>query len=1244
LPDAAEGDYGIDHRKGQMTKGPGPGNLIRLSNAQTTLQSNHSGDKRSWHSHGNPLPLIVAIFVLATSSVFAQSAPSATGRKPHHEQLVLPGVVVEKVEKGSAAEEAGLRKGDVILSWSRGQDGGPVESPFDVEVLSLHQKYFGDVLVSGIRGSDPQSFSLGLKESTGLSVIPRFSISMLHTYRSCERLRDSLPLNSTICFKKAANWAQEHGDVVAFAWLAMRAADVSGQSRPWQSADRIYEQIIKRSDSLGAVVMTRVLLDRYLLLTKHQQFSRATENLYRALEASKQFGENNILSVIALTNLVRSLWFENDLVRAEQCARRALSQSESMSPGSAAVAMSAYYLGSVLLARSQLAAAEKYFRKASELGEKRKSIYRSFALSELGTLEWRRGDLTESDEDLAKAIQIMIKEAPTSDRIALTYDWLSNVARDRGNLKEAEHYLLEALAFLRKNHQKEMKGAFLNDLAFIALLRGEVVNSEQLFRRALVLQRQYEPGSTDFANTLMGLGMTLATQGKFTTAESYLNKSLAIQHRLAPGSKEIARIFNIFGDIAKQRGELEKAESLYQDAFISFKKSSPESVFMVQTLSRLAKVTALRGALPEAENLYLQALTMIEKLAPESTQAAEVLESLADLKREQGQIDAAVGYYERALKSLEGQTTMLGGSSDVVAGFRAQHQEFYRRYAELLAQAGQTEAAFAVVERSRARTLLETLARGEVDVSKGADPALLKKEKSLQADLRGKSERRIHLLAEKNTDDQLKDIEKQISDLTSEYQGVESQIRASSPAYAALTQPQPLTAKEIQTQLLDQDTLLLEYSLGEDRSHVFAVTPDSLQAFELPRRVDIEKQARLVYQLLTDRNHPVKGESEAQRDKRWVESAKAYDAASAELTRIVLAPVAAQMKSKRLVIVADGALNYVPFAALPEPAALAGTAPQPLTVNHEIVSLPSASVLGVLRQQYKDRKPAPNAVAVLADPVFEKNDPRVSASLPHDSSSVARASQIAKEPIEKQIAAKAGTKKRAAGKSKSSDDIDALLSVPLSASLLTRSASDLGFDRNGKLSLPRLRYTREEADAIYAVTPAAKGLEATDFRANRSTATSPDLANYRIIHFATHGLLNSQHPELSGLVFSLVDKNGNAQDGFLTLQDIYNLNLPADLVVLSACETGLGKEISGEGLIGLTRGFMYAGASRVVASLWNVSDVATAQLMAEFYRSMEKDGLPPAAALRVAQIKMLQQKRWASPYYWAAFQLQGEWK
>jgi len=167
---------------------------------------------------------------------------------------------------------------------------------------------------------------------------------------------------------------------------------------------------------------------------------------------------------------------------------------------------------------------------------------------------------------------------------------------------------------------------------------------------------------------------------------------------------------------------------------------------------------------------------------------------------------------------------------------------------------------------------------------------------------------------------------------------------------------------------------------------------------------------------------------------------------------------------------------------------------------------------------------------------------------------------------------------------------------------------------------------------------------ALDFEASRTVATSPALAKYRIVHFATHGILNNKHPELSGLVLSLVNKEGRAQDGFLKLQDIYNLKLPVDLVVLSGCQTGLGEQVDGEGLISLTRGFMYAGATRVVASLWNVSDMATASLMAEFYSAMEKDGMRPAAALRAAQIKMWKEKQWSSPYYWAAFQIQGEWQ
>ena len=309
----------------------------------------------------------------------------------------------------------------------------------------------------------------------------------------------------------------------------------------------------------------------------------------------------------------------------------------------------------------------------------------------------------------------------------------------------------------------------------------------------------------------------------------------------------------------------------------------------------------------------------------------------------------------------------------------------------------------------------------------------------------------------------------------------------------------------------------------------------------------------------------------------------------------MLGPVAAELKDKRLLIVSDGVLQFIPFAGLPDPVA---TDSRPLVIDHEVVITPSASVVALLRQETANRKPAPQALAVFADPVFSNDDPRVSiAQLAHS------------KPAEKDSAAD-----------------------------VSRSMTE-----SGLTSLRRLRFSRQEADEIARLANDAK-LEAVDFEANRKLATSAELSQYRVVHFATHGLINNQHPELSGIVLSLVDEKGQPQNGFLRLYDLYNLKLSADLVVLSACQTALGKEIKGEGLVGLTRGFMYAGAPRVVASLWQIDDRASAEFMKRFYQGMLVQKLRPAAALRAAQISMQKDKRWNAPHYWAAFTLQGEWR
>jgi CHAT domain-containing protein len=333
----------------------------------------------------------------------------------------------------------------------------------------------------------------------------------------------------------------------------------------------------------------------------------------------------------------------------------------------------------------------------------------------------------------------------------------------------------------------------------------------------------------------------------------------------------------------------------------------------------------------------------------------------------------------------------------------------------------------------------------------------------------------------------------------------------------------------------------------------------------------------------------------------------------------LLGPVASQLGRKRLAIVVDGALQYIPFAALPAPSPVndegrnSGAEPQPLLVEHEIVSLPSASILATLRRETAGRKPAEKSLAVLADPVFADDDTRV---------------------------------RRNVGKAEAKENTGSAGSYETNICFMqmTRSGRETGVI-GVETGFGRLLSTRREAAAILALVPERERMQALDFEASRATALRPELGEYRIVHFATHGMLNNIHPELSGIVLSLVDEAGRQQDGFLRLQDVYNLKLPAELVVLSACQTGLGKEVKGEGLIGLTRGFMYAGTPRIVASLWKVDDRATSELMKRFYQGMlGPEALSPAGALRQAQLSIWKQKQWREPYYWAAFVLQGEWK
>ena len=375
----------------------------------------------------------------------------------------------------------------------------------------------------------------------------------------------------------------------------------------------------------------------------------------------------------------------------------------------------------------------------------------------------------------------------------------------------------------------------------------------------------------------------------------------------------------------------------------------------------------------------------------------------------------------------------------------------------------------------------------------------------------------------------------------------------------------PLTPEEIQRDVLDRDTALVEYSLSEERSFVWVATTSSITSRTLPKRSEIEAAARRLHELLGARE-----ERKRQHD---------IDLAVASLSKMILPALPRNVT--RLLIVADGALHFVPFTILGNT--------RPLIADYEIVNAPSASVIALTRRIESTRSTS-SSIAVVADPVFRADDPRVR------------------------------------HRGNANVDVDVM-----------RAATE-----SGLTTLNRLPWTRTEANTIVRLARGAT-LEALDFDASRATVTNDSFARFGVIHFATHALVNTKSPERSGIVLSLVDRDGKAIDGFLRASDIYRLHLGARLVVLSACRTALGAELRGEGLVGLVRGFMYAGAPRVIASYWSVRDSATADLMSRFYADTAR-GVVPSRALRNAELAIAKQHDWHSPQTWAAFALYGDWR
>ena len=709
----------------------------------------------------------------------------------------------------------------------------------------------------------------------------------------------------------------------------------------------------------------------------------------------------------------------------------------------------------------------------------------------------------------------------------------------------------------------------------------------------------------------LGLGRLAYADNDLENAQKHFSNALEASGSSLAGVAKLGQVRRFraaartsLGDVALRMGKFKDASKFYNDA----KKGAQDD-------KRLDLMWPAQRGL--GRSLWLQ--TAQEKDAKKALTLRE--SALANYRESLTTIETL---REGSLRADESRTTFLASIKDVFDEASAANaaMALVANTAAGSPLSGKAleyaSEAFRINEQSRARSLLDLLSETDAAITEGIPAELLKRK---QENLDRQQDIADILTGVNVSTEELKkkpsELDEELEKLQTEFEEIENQIRTASPRYASLTANKPLTLAEVQQNVLDDQTVLFEYALQTDDSYLFVASKSAVNLFKLPPRSNVDKLAMdLRAQLIPSKlQRRLVGIDVAEANRGLGIAATApedvapFIAASNALYKVILEPAAGMIGEKRLMVVADGALNYVPFEVLLKTADSGDFSSLGYLIKtNEVIYAPSASVVGAIKQQRT--KNDSRAMLIIADPVFNSNDARAQ---------------------KKTAAAASDAEVRGLGIQSAVTDVGGSAPAP--------NAQMEG------LPLMRLNGTRTEADQIAKLAKTSGGQADVwlDLDANEDNLDARDISKYRVIHVATHGLLNAERPQFTGVVLSLV--GNKTHDGFVRTDEVFNLRLGSPLVMLSACETGLGKEKRGEGVMGLTRAFMYAGAPTVGVSLWSVADKSTADLMTDFYRRLfsSTQGTTSSGALRGAQLAMISGKKYSAPFFWAPFVLVGDW-
>jgi CHAT domain-containing protein len=883
---------------------------------------------------------------------------------------------------------------------------------------------------------------------------------------------------------------------------------------------------------------------------------------------------------------------QGDLHRAAAAYREALPRLASVGePGTLAAAE--WRLGQALVEtgepRQGAAALERAVVRFRSLHD---GVGEARAGNALGDA-WRNlGETTKAFAGYNRSLELY-RQAGNVSGTAMTLNNIGLVLETTGDLGGAIDRYESALAVWRRLGARSAEAATLQNLGSLYALIGHDAEALDLLERASgLLAGDRDQGKR--IRALVALGWAQYLAGQPERALGRYREALDLAQR-AGGRLDEEGIWDRRGSALRALHRYDEAAESYSRA-LEKSRAAGSRLSEGNTLANLGWLDLETGAVARGRE---RLTTASQLLAGGGDRNAEVYArvGLSRAERRLGAMAQARQQAAAAVRLVEQLRSALQGPASR-GQFLATRFNAYEELVSVLMDLdrrepdkGHAREALEVAERARARSLLEEMTAGPEGPAGPAGPAVTSAEtedthrhQSLLAEIQTLEERR-KTLAEKDAG------ARELAAVDAELRARWLQLDRLTAPTGAPPPPAPVTAAQMQA-LADERSLLIVYLLAEPVSFAWTVDRQQVVAHALPGRDRIERLARRVLVGLSQ------GPATA--------AQATVSSAMSELSQAILAPLEQRIESRpNLVILADGALHLVPFAALPAPgggaAGAAATTDEPLLVRHEVVMIPSATVLAWQRQRLAGRRPAPGVVAVLADPLLSPDDERLTG---------ARLSRGA--------AGAAGGTGPQAGQP----------------------------DRTGvePRDVERLPFTAQEARAIVGLVPRGRALLALGAAASRDLVLGGGLRRYRYLHFATHGVLDPVLPERSGILLSQFDDQGRRRDGFLSAPAVAALDLPAELCVLSGCQTGLGRELRGEGLVGLTQAFFRAGARRLVVSLWNVRDRATAELMARFYRDLLAGGLPPAAALRDAQLALRSQPSWRSPYYWAGFSFAGDWR